>query len=650
MQTQMRALIAKIREADTAYYKYDAPIMSDRDYDQLYDELARLEKETGITLSGSPTQRVPGALLEGLVPVTHTRPMLSASKTKSVAEVLRFIAGRAAILSWKLDGLTLVLRYENRALKQAITRGVDGLVGEDVTHTVRMMLNVPLTIPYTGPLEVRGEGVVSWANFKALNETLEDPYTNPRGLAAGSIRKLNAEAVRTRRLEFIAFDLISDDIGWQSKKAQLDFMAGQGFDVVPHVLLDEGMPAEEIQAHIKSMDPSGFGYPVDGLIIEYDDIVYGQSKGATGHHENRMMALKWQDEAYETTYRGLELAVTRSGMASLTGVFDDVEIDGTTVNHAYLHNVDIYEALALGVGDKIMVYKANMIIPQIAENRTKSGPGPLPAICPCCGGPLVIQESTGGTRQLYCENDHCPAKLVRKFVHFCSRTRMEIVGLSEQTLEKFIQRGWVKNYGDLYELERHHDEIVAESGFGERSFSRLQAAVDKRRTCTLNQFIAALGIPEVGRHAGRELARHFHGSWVAFEQAIQKQFDFTQLTDFGQIMNDNIYAWYADAGEALLWRPALRHITFKEEPETMSNSNNPFAGKTVVATGKLMNYTRAGIQQRLLALSAAPSDSVSKKTDYLIVGENAGSKLAKAQSLGVKILTEQEFEDLAANA
>lgn len=650
MLNHMKELIARIKDADVAYYKHDAPIMTDRDYDQLYDELVQLEKETGITLSGSPTQRVPGALLEGLTPVTHTRPMLSAAKTKSVVEVVRFVGGQAAILSWKLDGLTLVLRYEDRALKQAITRGVDGLVGEDVTHTVRMMLNVPLTIPYAGPLEVRGEGVVSWDNFKALNDTLDDPYTNPRSLAAGSIRKLDAEAVRVRRLEFLAFDLISDGIGWQRKKEQLDFMAGQGFDVVPHVLLEEGMAAEDVEAQIKSMDPGQFGYPVDGLIVEYDDIAYGQAKGATGHHENRMMALKWQDEAFETTYRGLELAVTRSGMGSLTAVFDDVVIDGTTVNHAYLHNVDNYEALALGIGDKIMVYKANMIIPQIAENRTKNGPAALPTTCPCCGGPLVTRMSSGGTRQLYCENEHCPAKLVRKFVHFCSRTRMEIVGLSEQTLEKFVQRGWVKNFGDLYELERHHDEIVAEPGFGEKSFARIQAAVDKRRTCTLNQFIAGLGIPEVGRHAGRDLARYFHGSWTAFEKAIQEHFDFTQLPDFGKTMNDNIYTWYADAEEAMLWRPALRHITFQEEREIMTNHNNPFAGKNVVATGKLVNYTRTGIQQRLLALGAIPSDSVSKKTDYLIVGENAGNKLAKARSLGVKTLTEQEFRNMAADA
>ena len=387
---------------------------------------------------------------------------------------------------------------------------------------------------------------------------------------------------------------------------------------------------------------------MDGLIFEYDDLDYGRSLGATGHHENRLMALKWKDTLYETVFRSLEVATTRTGMVSLTGVFDDVEIDGTTVNHAYLHNLDIFKALALGPGDKISVYKANMIIPQIAENHTKSGGCPIPFVCPCCGESLMIHKSTGGTRQLYCENPACPAKLVRKFVHFCSKTRMEIEGLAEQTLETFVDRGWVKNFGDLYELERYKDDIVATPGFGEKSFARLQQAVDKRRTCTLNQFIAALGILEVGRHAGRILNGYFGGSWDAFEKAIQDGFDFTQLTDFGQIMHDNIYAWYNDVEEARLWRPALKHITFLKEDTTMSETmnNNPFAGKTVVATGKLQNYTRDGIQMKLLSLGAKPAGSVSKKTDYLIVGENAGSKLEKAQALGITTLTEQQFEDM----
>lgn len=647
MTEQMKALIARLLEADEAYYGRDDPIMSDYEYDRLYDELVRLEKESGIVLAASPTQRVPGEVLDSLATVTHTKPMLSAGKTKAINEIFKFIGGRKVILSWKLDGLTLVLRYKEGKLVQAITRG-DGLKGEDVTHTVRVMGNVPLTIPCTDPLEVRGEGVVSWQNFRALNETLEDPYSHPRNLAAGSIRKLDANESRKRWVEFLAFDLISDSLGGATKWEQLRFMAQMGFTTVGYSILAANAPLEALEQAVAWYRPEEYAYPVDGLIFEYDDLDYGRSLGATGHHENRLMALKWKDTLYETVFRSLEVATTRTGMVSLTGVFDDVEIDGTTVNHAYLHNLDIFKALALGPGDKISVYKANMIIPQIAENHTKSGGCPIPFVCPCCGESLMIHKSTGGTRQLYCENPACPAKLVRKFVHFCSKTRMEIEGLAEQTLETFVDRGWVKNFGDLYELERYKDDIVATPGFGEKSFARLQQAVDKRRTCTLNQFIAALGIPEVGRHAGRILNGYFGGSWDAFEKAIQDGFDFTQLTDFGQIMHDNIYTWYNDAEEARLWRPALRHITFLKEDTTMSETmnNNPFAGKTVVATGKLQNYTRDGIQMKLLSLGAKPAGSVSKKTDYLIVGENAGSKLEKAQALGITTLTEQQFEDM----
>ena len=650
MTEQMKALIARLLEADEAYYGRDDPIMSDYEYDRLYDELVRLEKESGIVLAASPTQRVPGEVLDSLATVTHTKPMLSAGKTKAINEIFKFIGGRKVILSWKLDGLTLVLRYKEGKLVQAITRG-DGLKGEDVTHTVRVMGNVPLTIPCTDPLEVRGEGVVSWQNFRALNETLEDPYSHPRNLAAGSIRKLDANESRKRRVEFLAFDLISDSLGGATKWEQLRFMAQMGFTTVGYSILAANAPLEALEQAVAWYRPEEYAYPVDGLIFEYDDLDYGRSLGATGHHENRLMALKWKDTLYETVFRSLEVATTRTGMVSLTGVFDDVEIDGTTVNHAYLHNLDIFKALALGPGDKISVYKANMIIPQIAENHTKSGGCPIPFVCPCCGESLMIHKSTGGTRQLYCENPACPAKLVRKFVHFCSKTRMEIEGLAEQTLETFVQHGWVQNFGDLYELERHKDEIIATPGFGEKSFARLQKAVDQRRTCTLNQFIAALGIPEVGRQAGRILNRYFGGSWEKFEQAILSDFDFTQLKDFGQVMHDNIYAWYNDVEEAKLWRPALRHLTFLKEETTMTETkSNPFAGKTVVATGKLENYTRDGIQMKLLSLGAKPAGSVSKKTDYLIVGENAGSKLSKAQSLGVTTLTEQQFLMMLADA
>lgn len=652
-KTQMQDLIAKIKEADTAYYKHDAPIMTDHAYDQLMDELISMEKRSGIILSSSPTQRVSGEVLEGLALVTHTKPMLSAAKTKSVDEVLQFIGGRSAIESWKMDGLTLVLRYDQGVLKQAITRGKDGLVGEDVTHTVRVMLNVPLKIPFSGALEVRGEGVVSWENFNRLNDTLGEPYSTPRNLASGSIRKLNAEAVRARSLEFWAFELIGDMFSLLRKSDQLEFLESQGFDVVPHILLDEGMDEVDIKDLITMAVPASFRYPVDGLIFEYNDIAYGRSLGATGHHEHRMLALKWDDELYKTTFTGLDVAVTQTGMVSLTGVFDSVEIDGTTVSRAYLHNIRIFKNLALGVGDTIAVMKVNMIIPQIAENYTKSGTLQLPTTCPCCGGPLVIRESAGGTQQLYCENPSCSAKLIQRFVHFCDKTRMDIGGLSEKTLTVFVEHGWVKNFGDLYQLDRHKNEIIATPGFGARSYANLQAVIDARRTCTLNQFIAGLGILTVGRTAGRALHSYFHGSWSAFEMAVQEGFDFTQLPDFGKTMNDNIHAWYADAEEAKLWRPVLEHITFQEdqvEEGAADNARkNPFAGKTIVATGTLENYTRTEIQERLMALGAKPTDSVSKNTDFLIVGKGAGSKLTKAKALGVTTLTEQQFEDMANN-
>lgn len=645
---RMRELINQLTEADIAYYKNDAPIMTDLEYDRLTEELTSLERDTGLVLSGSPTQKVSGEILESLAEVRHTKPMLSAGKTKSIEDLIRFAAGRAVMLSWKMDGLTLVLRYESGTLKQAITRGREGIIGEDVTHTVRTFWNVPLTIPTKESFEVRGEGVISWESFRKINAVLEEPYTHPRNLASGSVRKLDAGEASKRRLEFWAFELVSDYLEPESKLAQQKFLHRNGFSVVPYLFLDSGHSEQDIRDAVAGMEPKNFAYPVDGLIMEYEDIRYGKSLGATGHHENRLIALKWADELYSTHFRGVELATTRTGMVSITGLFDPVSIDGTLVSRAYLHNLDIFDAFQFGIGDEISVYKANLIIPQIADNKTQSNTYVLPMTCPCCGDPLTVRHTTGGTRQLCCANPHCAAKLVQKFTHFCEKTRMGIEGLSATTLEKLIGHGWVRNFGDLYDLEQHHEAIIRTEGFGEKSFDRLQTAIEKSRHCTLAKFIAGLGIPMVGRHAGRDLDKYFHGSWAEFEAAIINGFDFTQLTDFGETMHNNIYTWYADAEEAKLWRPLLRKIQFEtKENQTMENTmNNPFAGKSVVATGKLEHYTRDGIQEKLLSLGAHPSSAVSKKTDYLIVGEKAGSKLAKAQQFGVKTLTEQEFEDM----
>ena len=391
LMQHMRELIDRIKAADVAYYRDDNPTMTDREYDLLVDELKELETTTGLILSGSPTQTVSGEILKELTPVRHTKPMLSADKTKSVDEMLRFANGRPVVLSWKLDGLTLVLRYEGGEFKQAITRGREGIIGEDVTHTVRTFMNVPMCIPCTDKFEVRGEGVISWAHFEKINLSLSEPYSHPRNLAAGSVRMLDARESGKRYLEFFAFDLISDSIEEQSKTAQLQFLAENGFDVVPYVYTDTH-DADELRKLIADFKPAEYGYPVDGVIMEYDNLVYGRSLGATGHHENRLMALKWEDELYETECTGLDVAVTRTGMVSLTATFKPVEIDGTMVSRAYVHNFTIYKNLALGVGDKLMVYKANKIIPQIAENRTKSGELDYPHTCPCCGSRLTFHN------------------------------------------------------------------------------------------------------------------------------------------------------------------------------------------------------------------------------------------------------------------
>lgn len=640
---KMQAYIKQIRAADKAYYNTGNPILTDYEYDQAYDALKKLEEETGVVLSGSPTHRVSGEVLNELHKVQHTRPMLSADKTKSVDDVIKFIDGRSCVLSWKLDGSTIVLRYEDGELKQAITRG-DGHEGDDVTHTARVFLDIPIRIKERQKIEVRGEAVISWANFKTINEELADNrYSHPRNLAAGSIGMLDAEESKNRCLEFRAFDLVEGP-ELQTKNEQLRYMQRLGFHVVEHILM-ENMEKEQIRNCIDSMDPKSYAYPVDGLIIEQNDVAYGKSLGSTGHHENRMIALKWKDEEYETRFRGVELRPTRKGRLSLTGLFDPVEMDGATVSRATLHNFDMFKRFQLGVGDRVVLIRSNMVIPQLVKNLDCSDSYELPETCPCCGADVVIRKEEN-TKFLYCSNARCPGALVQKFVHYCDRTRMNIPGLSEATLTKFVEKGWLSTFGDLYELERYRDQIIQENGFGLRSYERLQKAINSSRKTTLNRFIAAMGIHEVGRTAGRTISEYFGGSWDAFEKAIQNKFDFTLLEDFGQTMNDSIYAWYCDEQTEALWRPALKHIQFivKEKEQHIMNNNSVFQGKKIVATGKLQGYTRTEIQDKILSLGAIPQSAVSRTTDYLIMGEKAGSKLTKAQQLGVPVLTEEEFE------
>lgn len=642
---QMKAYIEQIRAADKAYYNTGAPVLTDYEYDQMFDALKALEEETGVVLSASPTQKVGGEVLDEIHKVLHTKPMLSADKTKSIEDVLRFMNGRPCVLSWKLDGSTMVLRYENGELKQAITRG-DGYAGDDVTHTARVFLNIPIRIKEKEKIEVRGEAVIRWSYFHKINEELADSrYSHPRNLAAGSIGMLDARESKNRCLEFQAFDLVEGPT-FQTKAEQLRYMKQLGFQVVEHVLMKD-MSQEQVRRCMENMDPKHYAYPVDGLIVEQNDIAYGKSLGRTGHHENRMIAFKWKDETYETRFRGVELRPTRKGRLSLTGLFDPIEIDGVMVSRATLHNFDVFKRFRLGKGDRVFLIRSNMVIPQLVQNLDQSDTYELPESCPCCGADVVIRKEEN-TRFLYCSNPNCPGALVQKFVHYCHRTRMNIPGLSEATLTKFVNRGWLTIFGDLYELDRYREQMIQENGFGVRSYERLQKSIDSSRKTTLNRFIAALGIHEVGRSAGRIISDYFGGSWTLFEQAIQDGFDFTTLQDFGQTMNDSIYKWYADKQAEALWRPALQHIEFqvKEKEHSIMNNKNVFQGKKIVATGKLTGYTRTEIQDKILSLGATPQSAVSKTTDYLIVGEKAGSKLIKAQQLGVPTLTEEEFEEM----
>ena len=632
---RMQELMELIKTENDAYYLNDSPIVSDREWDAQFDELASLEKETGIIFASSPTQNVGGGVIESLKEVAHTKPMLSADKTKDLAKIGVFTKrgkGPYAV-SWKEDGLTLVLRYKNGKLILGITRG-DGATGEDITHNLAAVLGVPLVITYLDELEVRGECVISWSDFSAINDRVESPYSHPRNLAAGSIRLLTRKEARARSLRFIAFELVTPMV--DTVEESYRFMAEQGFSVVPHVITDD--PVSVIGS--EEFNPKHYPFPVDGLIVEYNDKVFGRTLGATGHHENCRIAFKWEDETYKTTFTGVRIQPTRTGILSLTAMFKPVRIDGATVRKATLHNVDIFESLKLGIGDEIEVYKANKIIPAVAQNNTKSGTFQLPDICPCCGGKAEIIKRVS-TRYLVCLNEDCPAKQIRKFEHFCARTYMEIDGLSGATLQALVDAGCIKTYSDIYHLDRYKEVIEDLDGFGKRSYQKIIQAVEaSRKDVALSSFIAAFGIPLVGRHVGKILEKEF-GTLQALVNAVDNNYDFTAIDGLGPQKAGNLVSWLMDWKNRGLMFDVAAEIQFKVAPSPAAD--NPFKGKTVVATGSFESFTRDGINKKLEELGAKASGSVSKKTDCVIAGPGAGSKLTKAQSLGVKVLTEQEF-------
>lgn len=633
---RMKELVALMKAESDAYYLRDDPIVTDQVYDAQFDELVHLETETGIVLGGSPTARVSGGVLDGLQKVLHPKPMLSADKTKSVDDLVFFAEDTApdpVSVSWKLDGLTLVLTYESGLLVQAATRG-DGLWGEDVTQNAKTIKNVPLTIPAGGRVVVRGECVIAWADFNALNETLETPYSHPRNLASGSVRQLDPSEAAKRPMSFLAFELVTPELN--TKREQWAELQRLGFDLPDHHFATP----EELPDVVKGFVPANYRYPVDGLIIEYDDQGYGRSLGATGHHERNKIALKWEDETYKTIFRGVRLQPTRTGLVSLTAEFDPVTIDGSKVSRATLHNVTFFEGLKLGVGDEIEIFKANAIIPAIAKNNTRSGTYELPMTCPCCGTPLV-RDTPNQTTFLRCPNVLCAAKLIEQFTHFVGRHGMNVVGLSSSMLERLINAHYLIEFADIYRLKNYKEEIAKLDGMGERSTEKLLEAIEKSRSTTLHQVIAAFGIPLVGKTAGKDIETYFHGDVAEFATAMNNawngSFDFHVLPNFGDAMCKSLLDWWEE--HMTRFFHVCKEVTFKTtEPQT---ADGPFAGQTIVITGTL-SCSRDEMAAKLEAAGAKVSGSVSKKTNYVLAGENAGSKLDKAKALGVQIITEEE--------
>ncbi len=657
---RIHELVKQLNIYRDEYYNKNAPSVSDEVYDRLFDELAQLEADTGIVLANSPTQTVGYTAVSSLEKVGHPIPLLSLDKTKSLDELKKFIEKQDALLMLKLDGLTIKLEYESGRLIRASTRG-DGDVGEVVTHNVRALKDVPCVIPYTGRLVVSGETLIRVNDFKELQKTMLDSTGNPlkhsRNLAAGSIRLYNPAECVSRKLTFLPFNVLEglDDVvvNSNSRAEKLLALADYGFIPCPMTCVEKGISSERLEAlikHFRAYAEESF-LPIDGIVAIYDDYIYSDSLGRTGHHYNCGIAYKFEDECYETVLREIEWNTSRTGEIFPVAIFDTVEIDGCAVSRASLHNLSFIKKLKLKVGNRILVTKRNMIIPHVEANLDFCADTvcDIPQTCPACGRPARIHASSmpDGTvsESLFCLNQDCSTQLLKKFVHFAEKKAMNIEGMSEAVLTRFFEQGWLNEFADIYHLDDYREEIVCMDGFGERSYERLWNAIEASRNTTFVRFLTAMDIPMIGNTASRALGYRFHDDIDELIRAVDDGFDFTVLDDFGDTLNHNIHAWFADQAN----RMTLYNM--KKEVTIMMNTNktvsaNPLFGKTVVVTGTLENFTRDTINAKLLSLGATPGSSVTRKTDYVIAGEKAGSKLTKAQNLGIRVLTEEEFLEL----
>ena len=643
---RIRELIGTLRAAGRAYYQESREIMSNFEYDKLYDELVSLEKETGIVFANSPTQNVGYEVVSALPKERHEKPMLSLNKTKSVEELADWLGGQTGLLSWKMDGLTIVLTYQNGTLVKAVTRG-NGEIGEVITANAKAFVNVPLNISYQGELILRGEAIIRYSDFEKINEQIEDvdaKYKNPRNLCSGSVRQLNSEITAQRQVHFYAFSLVkADGIDFKnSRKEQFEWLKTQGFEVVEyHEVTKETLP-ETVKMYSEAIAENDT--PSDGLVLLYDDIAYGQSLGRTAKFPRDSIAFKWADEIQETKLLYIEWSASRTGLINPVAVFEPVELEGTTVSRASVHNISIMEALELGAGDRITVYKANMIIPQIADNLTRSGVRDIPEACPVCGGQTEVRQ-INDVKSLYCTNPDCQAKKIKSFTLFTSRDALNIAGLSEATLEKFFGVGMIHEYADIFHLDRHQEEIVEMDGFGQKSYDNLIAAAEKASHTTLPRMVYGLGVAGIGLANAKMICRHFKNDFEAMRHATVEEL--VEIDGIGEVLAQAWTAFFSDGKNNAIVDHLLAELTFEAgDEESSEGADEAFAGMNFVITGSLEHFkNRKELQELIERRGGKVTGSVTSKTNYLINNDvaSSSSKNKKARELGVPILSEEEF-------
>ena len=643
---RMKELITILQEASKAYYAEDREIMSNFEYDKLYDELVKLEEEMGTVLAGSPTVTVGYEAVEELPKEAHESPMLSLGKTKDREELKEWLKNKEGLLSWKLDGLTVVLTYENGKLLKAVTRG-NGEIGEVVTNNAKTFINLPLTIPYQGKLILRGEAVITYEDFKKINDEITDAeakYKNPRNLCSGSVRQLNNEVTKNRRVRFYAFSLVKAE-EFTTHESEFEFLKSLGFEVVEYKKVTADTILETINYFEEKI--AGYEVPSDGLVLTFDDIVYGKSLGRTAKFPRDSIAFKWADEMRETRLMEMEWSPSRTGLINPVAIFEPVELEGTTVSRASVHNISIVRGLKLGIGDTITVYKANMIIPQIAENLTMSDSLEIPVCCPACGGETEIRQ-VNEVQSLYCTNPDCSAKKIKAFTLFVSRDALNIEGLSEATLEKFIAKGFLHDFTDIFHLDRYEEEIKEMEGFGEKSYKNLIASVENARETTLPKVIYSLGIANIGLANAKMICKEYKYDLQAMMCANEDEL--SQIDGVGAVIAGTFCDYFRNEKHRQLVENLLKEVTIAVE--TVEEGSQILTGKSFAITGSLEHFeNRNQLKEKIESLGGKVTGSVSGKTFALINNDAASnsSKNKKARELGVEIMTEREFLDRYVN-